>query len=282
MKIFRLLRSLKYILLAPQRIAMTHLDFEITKQWHLWPDRSINPITSNPKKYFSQSDEDGILEKIISRLGIKNAKILEFGVGDGRENNSLALIAKGSESYWIGGEDLAFDFQDSPKHHFKKEWVTLDNIEELTNVALECLDSSRNSIDVISLDFDGNDWHFINRLLESSVYPKIWICEYNAKFPPGSDWIMPYDEKHLWQGDDYFGASFTSFVKMFRKHKYFPVACSVQGANIFFVREINRGSFLDIGIEENQLYQPPFYYLTQNWGHKKSPRTIESIFSINR
>lgn len=282
MNLSRFLKSLMLNFFESQKIGQTLLEFEITKQWNLWPDRSINPFTSNPKRYFSQSDEDGILEKIISRLGVEKAKILEFGVGDGTENNSLALIAKGSESYWIGGEDLGFDFQESPKHNFKQEWVTLDNLEELTNMALHKLGSSRNSMDVISLDLDGNDWHFINRLLECLVYPKIWICEYNARFPPGTNWVMPYDEKYTWQGDDYFGASFTSFITLFKKHGYFPVACSVQGANLFFVREVYRGSFQDIGLEENQLYQPPLYYLTHNWGHKKSPKTIKSIFSTNR
>jgi hypothetical protein len=70
---------------------------------------------------------------------------------------------------------------------------------------------------------------------------------------------MPYDEAHTWQSDDYFGASCTSFVALFRKHGYFPVACSVQGANVLFVREDHRSKFLDIGLEEESLYQPPFY-----------------------
>ena len=260
----------------------TLLEFEVTKKQDLWPDRNINPVTSNPKRYFSQSDEDGILEVICTRLGITTGKIIEFGVGDGTENNSLALIAKGWESCWIGGEELGFNFPDSPKHHFEQEWVTLDNIQELTNTALNHLNASKLSIDIVSMDLDGNDWHFVNSLLASSLYPKIWICEYNAKFPPGSNWVMPYDETHIWQGDDYFGASFTSFVTLFRKHKYFPVACSVQGANLFFVRDIYSECFMDISLEDNQLYQPPLYYVAKNWGHRKVGRTIESLFNINR
>jgi hypothetical protein len=282
MKKLRLLKSLVFDFFQNQKNVQTLLELELTKQWNLWPDRSLNPITSNPKRYFSQSDEDGIIEKLITRLGITKGKIIEFGVGDGKENNSLALIAKGWESYWISGQDLAFNFQDSPKHHFKQEWVTLDNLEEITDIALNKLDSSKDSLDVVSMDFDGNDWHFVKLLLESSLYPKIWICEYNAKLPPGVEWAIPYDETHTWRGDDYFGASFTSFVKLFEKHRYFPVACSVQGANVFFVREVDRGSFLDISLEETQLYQPPLYNLVPQWGHRNSPRTIESIFSINR
>ena len=159
---FRLLKSLILNFFEFSTLVKTLLEFEITKKWDLWPDRSLNPITSNPKRYFSQSDEDGILDVINSRLGITIGKIIEFGVGDGTENNSLALIANGWESYWIGGEDLGFTFPDSPKHHFKQEWVTLDNLQELTNTALKQLKASRLSLDVISLDLDGNDFHFVN------------------------------------------------------------------------------------------------------------------------
>jgi len=260
---------------------LSYLEFQTTKSWGLWPDRNLNPLTRDPRRYFSQSDEDGIIEKILFRLGVDSkGKILEFGVGDGSENNSLALIAKGWESYWIGGEDLSFNFPNSQKHHFKQTWIALHNILDLTTEALSKLNASPDSVDVVSMDLDGNDWHFVNKLLESSLYPNLWICEYNAKFPPGSNWVMPYDEAHTWRRDDYFGASFTSFVALFRKHGFFPVACSVQGANVFFVREDHRSKFLDVGLEEENLYQPPFYYLVPKWGHSISPRTLESIFQV--
>jgi hypothetical protein len=265
-----------------QDLELLNSDFEITKKWNLWPDRSSNPLTRNPKKYFSQSDEDGIIEKILLRLEINHTgKVLEFGIGNGTENNSLALIAKGWESYWIGAENLEFKFPKSRRHHFNQCFITLDNVSDLADKALRNLNTTRDSLELISLDLDGNDWHFVNALLETSLYPKVWVCEYNAKFPPGVNWIMPYDQKHEWAGDDYFGASFTSFVELFRKHNYFPVACSVQGANIFFVREQDRSYFLDIDLDEDSLYQPPFYFLVQNWGHKKTARTYEIIFQTN-
>jgi hypothetical protein len=254
-------------------------DFEVTKLWHLWPNRELNPLTRNPRKYYSQSDEDGILEKILIRLGqSKPGSIIEFGVGDGTENNSLALISRGWSSYWVGGEDLAFDFPLSQKHFFKKIWVTLDNILEITTEALFQLQTE--SIDIVSLDFDGNDFHFIKKLLEEGLQPKIWVCEYNAKFPPGSKWKMPYDASHIWKGDDYFGASFSAFTEIMKKYEYFPVACSVQGANIFFVKEQYRHNFQDIPLHEEDLYQPPFYQHINKWGHKTSIRTLERIFQL--
>ena len=251
-------------------------DFDVIKMWELFPDRQLNPLTKNPRRYYSQSDEDGILEKILSRIGISNdGRIIEYGVGNGTENNSLFLIAKGWSSCWIGGQDLFFDFPNSPRHYFIKTWLTKNNLLDVTNQAINSFGT--NNIDVVSLDLDGNDYHFTKVLLENSLYPEIWIAEYNAKFPPGAKWVMPYDEKHVWQGDDYFGASFTSFTSLFHRHGYFPVACSVTGANIFFVKEKYKSKFLDIS-PELDLYQLPLYYLAPNFGHPVSPKTLESLF----
>jgi hypothetical protein len=273
---FRLLKSLILRLLGSPDIAHSYSEFQKSKHWGLWPDREINPLTRNPKRYFSQSDEDGILEKILLRLGVTNkGKILEFGVGDGSQNNSLALITKGWESYWIGGEELKFNFPTSTKHHFKKTWITLDNVVDLANEALSKLNTKREDLDVASLDLDGNDWHLVKQLLENGLYPSVWICEYNGKFPPGAEWIMPYNSNHIWDGYDYFGASFTSFVDLLRIHGYFPVACSIQGANIFFVKGKYRNDFSDIQIEVNDFYQPQFYYGV-------SAQTLEIIFKTEQ
>lgn len=272
MRKIRLLKSLVLRLLGSPDIAHSYSEFQKSKHWGLWPDREINPLTRDPKRFFSQSDEDGILEKILLRLGISNkGKILEFGVGDGSQNNSLALITKGWESYWIGGEELKFNFPTSTRRHFKKTWITLDNIVELTSEALSKMNTKGEDIDVVSLDLDGNDWHLVKKLLENGLCPSVWICEYNGKFPPGAEWVMPYNSNHIWDGYDYFGASFTSFVNLLRIHGYFPVACSIQGANVFFVKNKYRGNFSDIGIEVNDLYQPQFYYGV-------SAQTLESIF----
>ena len=256
-------------------------DLEIVKAWRLIPERSLNPITNNPKRYFSQSDEDGILEKILIRIGkYDHGSVIEFGVGDGKENNSLALISRGWKSYWIGGENLCFQFPTSNKHYFIKAWVTLDNLNKIICEAVLKLKSD--TINVASMDLDGNDYHFVKYLLENHFLPDVWILEYNAKFPPGAQWIMPYNEGHVWNNDDYFGASYSSYLKLLHRYNYFPVACSVQGANIFFVKDIFRSNFEDVPTDPNDLYQPPFYYLPQNWGHEISPLTLERVFIMNR
>jgi galactose mutarotase-like enzyme len=104
------------------------------------------------------------------------------------------------------------------------------------------------------------------------------VLEYNARFPVGAEWVMPYNPDHHWQGGDFFGASLTSFVNLLNANDYKLVACSVQGSNAFFVNQIHGESFQDISMSVEELYQPPLYYLVHQWAQKASPATIKSLF----
>jgi len=275
----RIINTLLHSLLRDEKGQMLALELqlEVSKAWNEHSRRAKNPLTANPRSYFSQSDEDGILEKILVRIGKSDSgKVIEFGVGRGNENNSLALLAKGWRGYWVGGEELCFEIPKTDRLGFSKSWITLENILDFSVTAKEFL--GEGEIDLVSLDLDGNDYHFTEKLLTSGLRPKVWVSEYNAKFPVGAEWVMPYDENHAWTGDDYYGASFTSFTKLFRTHGYFPVACSISGANVFFVSNEFRNQFLDLEMTEDEIYEPPAYHLVRRWGHRKSPKTLESIF----
>jgi hypothetical protein len=63
---------------------------------------------------------------------------------------------------------------------------------------------------VLSIDIDGNDywiWEAIN-----CVKARVVVIEYNAKFPPDFEWVMPYNPDHIWDGSDNYGASLKSLV----------------------------------------------------------------------
>ena len=68
--------------------------FLVTKSWGVWPDRLKNPLSARPRKYWSQADEDGILEEIFSRMELCDVTgtFIEFGVGDGSECDTLSLL----------------------------------------------------------------------------------------------------------------------------------------------------------------------------------------------
>jgi hypothetical protein len=203
----------------------------------------------------------------------------EFGVGNGMENNTLILKALNWKGFWVGGEDMLFEIK-QPKEDFSylKEWVTLENIVELAQKGMNGLNAKE--IDVISLDFDGNDLHFVEKLLQNGFKPKLFIVEYNAKFPPPVRWTIKYDPGHNWQSDDYFGASLMSFVDLFEQHGFRLVCCnSHTGANAFFVRNEFTDIFADIPHDVNELYVPPRYFIRHSPGHRSSVKTIATMFS---
>ncbi|MCP9792178.1 hypothetical protein KBZ20_16770 [Vulcanococcus limneticus Candia 3F8] len=241
-----------------------------------------NPLNAFGKKCFSQTDEDGITIEILRRIGcLDNGTYAEYGVGDGTENNTLILAALGWRGFWVGGETLRPDINDGRGSNFQyaKEWITLDNIHDISSQCLQRLE--RKTIDVISLDLDGNDIHFMRSLLKVGHRPKLLIVEYNAKFPPPVEFEIAYDPKHVWQGDDYFGASLTSFVKEFHKFDYQLVCCnSHTGSNAFFVDSAYANYFKDVPPDLDSIYVGPRYALYTKFGHPASIDTIERIFDL--
>lgn len=238
-----------------------------------------NPLSRCGMKCFSQTDEDGITLEILRRINsLETGTFAEFGVGNGTENNTLILKAIGWKGFWVGGEKLAYSTGQSPgSFHYRRAWITRENIVALAEEGRRKLDDR--PIDVISLDLDGNDIHLVEKLLENGFRPKLFIVEYNAKFPPPVRWQMDYDARHRWAGDDYFGASLCSFVDLFSRFGFFLACCNAHtGANAFFLREELRGAFPDIPNDLNEIYVPPRYYLYSSYGHPRSIRTIAKMF----
>ena len=253
-------------------------EFEISKMWGLWRDRSSNPLTRYPQRFWSQSDEDGIVDQILNRINLEDKTFIEFGCGNGLENNTLALISKGWKGGWIDGKSLSYDLPAlNTKLKFQQKWVTKENIVSLYDNALPGSSSNLNHVGLLSLDLDGNDYHFIEEILNAGKSSDIVVLEYNARFPVGSEWVMPYDPKHVWTGGDYFGASLTSFTNLLQKFNYKLVACSIQGSNAFFINEAHLDAFKDINFSIDELYQPPLYYLIPHWGQELCPKTVLSL-----
>jgi len=253
-------------------------DINLIKQTIELQNSHPNPLNKFGKKCFSQTDEDGLTLEIIKRLKIKgNGIFAEFGVGNGLENNTLILAALGWHGFWVGGEDLAIKIEPTKNFTYIKSWITLDNIIELAQSGLNHL--GVDNVDVASLDLDGNDIHFVQKLLESGVTPKLFIVEYNGKFPPPVKFKITYDPNHRWVGDDYFGASLASFVELFAKHNYKLVCCNTHtGANAFFVHSDYAASFKDVPADIQNIYVAPRYHLHIKYGHRPSVRVVEEVF----
>jgi hypothetical protein len=239
-----------------------------------------NPLNTFGKKCYSQTDEDGITLEILRRIDcLKNGTYGEYGVGNGTENNTLVLAALGWRGFWVGGETLLPNINQGRgnKFFYVKDWITLDNIVKITSRCLQQIE--RDTIDVISIDLDGNDIHLIRALLATGLRPKLFIAEYNAKFPPPIEFEIVYDSKHIWDGDDYFGASLTSLNKLFNKYNYRLICCnSHTGSNAFFIDQKFSHSFDDVPMDLNELFVGPRYVLYKQYGHPIATKTIERIF----
>jgi hypothetical protein len=237
-----------------------------------------NPLNRAGRRCFSATDEDGITLEVLRRIGrIQDGVFAEFGVGDGLENNTLILAALGWKGFWVGGQDLAVEPQGNPRFTYEKAWITAENILALSRSCLERIDATQ--IDVISLDLDGNDIYLAEKLLASGIRPKLFIVEYNGKFPPPVKFQIAYDPHHVWRSDDYFGASLTSFAELFTGFGYRLVCCnSHSGSDAFFVDAALSEHFSDVPADIDQVYVEPRYFGYGSYGqHKTSPRTVARI-----
>jgi hypothetical protein len=259
------------------RVQQSQHDFLMRAQWEQSLSSAKNPLNRFGAKHFSQTDEDGITLEIVKRLGIRTGTFAELGVGNGLENNTLILLANGWRGFWIGGQNLEFDHKLNPQRFaFIKDWVSLENIIPLIQQGFQNI--AVNELDVVSLDLDGNDYYFAQELLKTGVLPKLFILEYNAKFPPPIKWTIKYDANHIWDGSDYFGASLASLSELLTRFSYTLVCCNAAtGANAFFVRNEYLPHFPEVPKDIGDIFIGCRFQLYRRWCHSPSPKTIERM-----
>ncbi len=242
-----------------------------------------NPLNRAGKKCFSQSDEDGITLEILRRIGqLDEGVFAEFGVGDGTENNTLILAALGWKGFWVGGQDLIVPIEGNSSFVYEKAWITAENILALGQSCMQKINATQ--VDVMCLDLDGNDIYLVEKLLMGGMQPKLFIVEYNAKFPPPVKFQIAYDPDHVWGSDDYYGASLSSFIELFERFGYSLVCCnSHTGCNAFFIEDRLLESFADVPTDVNQLYAEPRYFLYKGSGYARtSIRTVAKVIGMSR
>lgn len=213
-------------------------------------------------KVFSQGDEDGIICEIMERINIGKGFFVEFGVGDGLENNTTYLIVKGWKGVWIEGnkkycQNITRKFKSQITEGtltLKNSYISKENILHLFNEL-----KIPHEFELLSIDLDGNDYWIWETLRDYK--PKIVVMEYNATFHPDCKWIMKYNAHHVWKSSNYFGASLKSLEELGAKKGYKLVGCSFSGMNAFFVREdLIADKFADPFSAENH-YEPPRYFV---------------------
>lgn len=239
------------------------------------PDSLVN----FEKKIFSQNGEDGILEEICRRIPTldRSGFFVEFGVEDGSECCCRHLVEKygwnglfmdGCEKNVAAGTSL---FSKYSGVSFQKAFITRENIVSLLQ-AQNC----PKDFDLLVVDIDGNDYHVLSEILKS-YSPEVLVVEYNGKWPPPKEWVMPYDANFIWDGSAYFGASLEAFYRLLKNHDYLLIGCCSRGNNAFFIKRKYSNLF------PLSTYNAGFHYVPPDYGAGfGSPYRSRSKAHLNR
>lgn len=204
-------------------------------------------------KVFSQWDEDGIIQYLVSHVPVKNKTFIEFGVEDYEESNTRFLLLN---DHWQGmvldacQADIQFIRTDRIYWEFdlqaKCSWITAENIDSLLRES-----GFSEDLGLLSIDIDGNDYWVWEAI--QSIKPRILIIEYNSVFglQPIS---IPYNGKFeriaAHYSGLYYGCSLAALHHLAKKKGYLLVGSNILGNNAFFVRSDLASEFRGLGPEE--------------------------------
>lgn len=194
------------------------------------------------KKVFSQNGEDGVLERIFDILKIKQGSFFEINNSGGIIDATYLLTAKN----WVGSSLSQY------KH--VEHRLTPKNIgrilDEPTAISIQT--------NLLIIDVDGLDFYMLAGAFNGGYTPQVIMIEYNASLR-FDDAVMPYDENHVWDGSNYFGASITALSRLGQEHGYVLIYADSTGSNLFFVRRDLLKEFRGVESSVEKIYRPPAY-----------------------
>lgn len=243
---------------------------------------SDNPMLSGWSSY-SQFDEDGIISNCLQRISTEvrlTKTCVEIGCGNGTQNNTHQLLLDGFSAFWIDESIQNIEYINDVLSGLvftnllvQHQLINKQNILSYAKNASNFLGCE--SVDFFSLDINGNDIHICREFIDI-LHPKLICVEYNAKFQPPLSLAIEYNEEHVWNNDDYFGASLQAWVDFFELNNYTLVCCNLTGVNAFFVQNQYLKNFTIYPIEK--IFQPARYELIDCLnGHKSSLYWLKQI-----
>lgn len=225
---------------------------------------------------YSQYGEDGVISEIFRRIGVAAGYCVEFGIETGEECNTRLLLTEGGwRGLLLDGSNLFVQqakslYSSHPGVRVAQAFVTADNIRHL----LRDHDTPR-QFDLLSVDIDGNDYWVLASLL-TEYHPRVIVVEYNARWVPPMEWVMPYHPAHVWDGSVVFGASLAAFAALLGRRGYTLVHCNFAGNNAFFVADDELHDRFPVTTTDRvrELYAAPLYH--SGFGHPVTPPRIAS------
>lgn len=185
------------------------------------------------KRVYSQSGEDGLIEKLFKHLGINAPTYVEIGGGDGKHlSNTRLLWERGSTGVLIEGN--ASEFAQLTQNR-KGDYLVNQYIDcEENNTMDYWLSASPlpTDFDLLSLDIDGNDL-WVWKSMEKYT-PKAVLVEYNYSFSESV--TIAYDPAHRFNDTNYYGASASALIKL-GKQKGYELVGWTDIHNLLFLRK---------------------------------------------
>lgn len=240
------IRNFKFALGQSAILASRHSHSKVKNLW----DAEV--------KVYSQWGEDGILDYICEIIALAKPRFLEIGAGNFLECNSRFIAEFRNAS--VVAVDARADLLSAPLHSLKwknhielvHEWITPDNINNI----IELAEQKMNSVDIFSLDLDGNDYWILERANLSQV--KVVVVEYNALFGSTHEVTVPRNdrfERHKEHASGlYYGASLKAFVELLKLKGFVFIGTNRSCVNAFFIKKNLRSKFKTLKMQNLDKY----------------------------
>ena len=235
------------------------LNKKFNKKSYIKFSNNLNEINNYEYKKTSQNNEDGIIEFIFDRIGLKKINFVEIGF-DFYQNNSLNFLGKVNKGLFIdGSEDKVIKLKSIitllyPFNNIGviKKFIDKENLNSIIDDHFH----NNEEIDFFSIDVDGNDYYLFENL---EVRPKVICIEYNFWYGPHVKCSVPYDKNFIWEtGSTYSGASLNSLCELAKRKGYYLIALESHCVNAFFIRSDLKNNF-EI-IDNIKYFRTPKYY----------------------
>jgi hypothetical protein len=148
------------------------------------------------KNIYSQSGEDGVIEKVLDILPTNDNWCVEFGAWDGyllcnsrnliENKNYSSVLIEGSKHKF---SDLQNNYRDNSNIYLVNQFVGFEEDDNLDRI-LQNIPIPKD-FDFLSIDIDGNDYHVWKMVKE--YQPKVVCIEFNPTIPTGIDFVQKAD-----------------------------------------------------------------------------------------
>lgn len=196
-------------------------------------------------KIFSEYGEDGIIDFILNRLKIYKPSFVEIGTQDYSESNtrfiyqktnSNGLIIDCDKSLIAKVQKTLFNYFWRGNIQIKSVFINKENILDNLSYVMK---NNKITVDVFSLDIDGNDYWIMEEIMPF-MNSNLIILEYNSffgsKMSISTPYIKNFNRTKYHFSNLCFGASLKAFYQLLEKYDYVFLGSNINNNNGFWIK----------------------------------------------